>query len=650
MADEASPEHPLAISVEINPSSRENDCLPETCPLSPALVDHENEIVTAENQREHKLCAVCGVNNARFCTNCRQISYCGKEHQTQHWKAHKANCFPVKVVDRSSLCESVKPQGRAASHVLVATRDIKQAEVFFQESTILSAPGPWDSDAIEVAKGRPICVSCCEIIRGYCDFDDDDDDESTIRCSKCFWPVCNFFCESSKRHSEYECKILSANNVSSMVLNQMPDYECILVLRALGLKENDPERWMKLLNLEAPIDTCMDAETSLLFLNNAVKFVREKCGLKQYSDGLIRQVASICYVNAFCNEDHPGENGYIYKIATYIGDVSSKVSHSCVANSEWAVIPSEEDHIRFRALVPIKAGDLITTVYNYKKLCHKSTICRQPFLSDHYFFSCSCERCLDPSELNTFLSAVKCPSEKCDGYLLPIEPNKSNSVWTCNSSTCDMIETNTWVEEITESITRKFEPFPYKDPMRGLAKQMTETKRHIVGLKKLVDRYSGSHVHPNHYLLLNAEWKIMQNCYYYIMNVKHWSPDVIDLIVSIGKKHLEIFDKLSPGVSRRRGYILYFLQSGLLESIRHGTASLTKLHKKKPVDPEKQESLKKAYFDMMKMRAESVKIFSFKGGIKNSMEEELLNFSSPDQPFLSCLKFLERILDQSIDA
>lgn len=103
-----------------------------------------------------------------------------------------------------------------------------------------------------------------------------------------------------------------------MVLNQMPDYECILVLRALGLRENDPERWMRLLNLDAPVDTLMDSEAASLFLNNSVKFIREKCGLKQYSDNLIRQVASICYLNAYCNDDHPGDNGYIYKYVIFV--------------------------------------------------------------------------------------------------------------------------------------------------------------------------------------------------------------------------------------------------------------------------------------------------------------------------------------------
>lgn len=97
------------------------------------------------------------------------------------------------------------------------------------------------------------------------------------------------------------------------------------------------------------------------------------------------------------------------------------------------------------------------------------------------------------------------------------------------------------------------------------------------------------------------------------------------------------------------GFILYYLQSGLMESIRHGTSSFAKAQKKKITDPEKHEILKKGYQEMMKMRDESRKIFSFKGEIKNSMEEELLSFSAPDQPFISCLKFVERILDENMN-
>lgn len=38
-------------------------------------------------------CAVCGVPAHQKCGGCKNVSYCGKEHQKIHWKkGHKAEC------------------------------------------------------------------------------------------------------------------------------------------------------------------------------------------------------------------------------------------------------------------------------------------------------------------------------------------------------------------------------------------------------------------------------------------------------------------------------------------------------------------------------------------------------------------------------
>ncbi len=44
-------------------------------------------------------CAACGVwdrtgKSYRRCSRCMGVYYCGKECQTAHWKAHKAECKP----------------------------------------------------------------------------------------------------------------------------------------------------------------------------------------------------------------------------------------------------------------------------------------------------------------------------------------------------------------------------------------------------------------------------------------------------------------------------------------------------------------------------------------------------------------------------
>lgn len=38
-------------------------------------------------------CAVCGVSASLKCMACKQVYYCGKDHQKIHWKkGHKAEC------------------------------------------------------------------------------------------------------------------------------------------------------------------------------------------------------------------------------------------------------------------------------------------------------------------------------------------------------------------------------------------------------------------------------------------------------------------------------------------------------------------------------------------------------------------------------
>ena len=43
-----------------------------------------------------RACIVCGVTEKlRKCSRCKQVHYCGREHQLAHWKEHKANCTPA---------------------------------------------------------------------------------------------------------------------------------------------------------------------------------------------------------------------------------------------------------------------------------------------------------------------------------------------------------------------------------------------------------------------------------------------------------------------------------------------------------------------------------------------------------------------------
>ena len=68
-------------------SSCQNDFCSATCR------DQDEE----HGKKCGKLCGHCGAKpeKPQQCTGCKRVVYCGREHQTAHWKAHKADCKKV---------------------------------------------------------------------------------------------------------------------------------------------------------------------------------------------------------------------------------------------------------------------------------------------------------------------------------------------------------------------------------------------------------------------------------------------------------------------------------------------------------------------------------------------------------------------------
>lgn len=71
-----------------------------------------------------------------------------------------------------------------------------------------------------------------------------------------------------------------------------------------------------------------------------------------------------------------------------------------------------------RSTVPIKKGEQHYTTYTYTL---NGTAERQKHLRAGKFFICRCERCLDPTELGTHFSSLKC-LECENGNVIPLNP------------------------------------------------------------------------------------------------------------------------------------------------------------------------------------------------------------------------------------
>lgn len=106
------------------------------------------------------------------------------------------------------------------------------------------------------------------------------------------------------------------------------------------------------------------------------------------------------------------------------------LAHSCLPNTYQTFEDDLTLHrIRIFAARDIKKGEPITKMYITDPL--SVTTMRQINLRRKKFYTCDCERCKDPTELGTFLSALKCVGG-CVGYLLPVNPSEVETVWKCN--------------------------------------------------------------------------------------------------------------------------------------------------------------------------------------------------------------------------
>ena len=80
-----------------------------------------------------KLCARCGEPSKLRCTRCKEVHYCGKTCQREHWKEHKSDCRNTKAAAKKAFKEAAKRQ-RAFGEEPAAEKD--------EEVALLPPPPP----------------------------------------------------------------------------------------------------------------------------------------------------------------------------------------------------------------------------------------------------------------------------------------------------------------------------------------------------------------------------------------------------------------------------------------------------------------------------------------------------------------------------
>lgn len=213
-----------------------------------------------------------------------------------------------------------------------------------------------------------------------------------------------------------------------MEVNQM--YECIMPLRCLWLKGRQAAKWESLSSMESHLQQRLNTDVHAVNQANVVDFMNHYLKVAAFTGEEIHTVCGIIDVNGF---EIPGPNA----IGLY--GKACLLEHHCVPNTSRTY--DADFNIIVRAAVKIPKGSHISTSYTDPMW---GTANRQLHLRTSKYFSCGCGRCLDPTELGTHLSSLRCghcPS----GLLLPSPSALSPETWVCNS--CSLALTLHQVEQ-----------------------------------------------------------------------------------------------------------------------------------------------------------------------------------------------------------
>ncbi|CAL8114186.1 unnamed protein product [Orchesella dallaii] len=371
---------------------------------------------------------------------------------------------------------------------LVAARDIEPGEIFLNDWPLITAPN--------AGQNSTTCLGCGLI-------------QQTLQpCARCGWPVCNDQCSNIPQHADFECKIFAKENIKPDLpspYSYIASAEYIKILRCLLLKdESSPEKMMKwklILSLEAHMDIRRHIPRVQLMSGLVKKFVKSICKLNQFDEETVDFALGVVDVNAFrhsfapaplkpmqtdLQEDSPAMN------ATFVYPTASMAAHGCVRNTDWKTLSGGQ--LEMRASHKILKGQVICHAYVDLML---GTPERRRLLHKLFYFECSCPRCADKTELNTYFSALKCTECKT-GYLLAENPLQHKSQWICSQPGCSGIKSYQYERELVQQILA--EEKAVCDQIE-LCSNLTT----IRSLMKVLKKHRDVTVHPNHYRVVNIE-------------------------------------------------------------------------------------------------------------------------------------------------
>ena len=309
-------------------------------------------------------------------------------------------------------------------------------------------------------------------------------------------------------------------------------------LRILGLRTCQPSAFTTVLSLESNLEVLRSRPVWAYLLKWVIDPI---LGLEL--EGVDRQMVESIVGVILTNNFEVDARGTLL-IGLFFEP--AMMNHHCVGNTRLTM--DDKHLLTVITSLPIKKNGQVK--FNYVRALDTTAI-RQSMLLENKYFSCLCERCLDPTELGSYSSALRCPIAKCDGAVVPKNPVTGDgipvaeSLWLCLKCEAQVVH----AKELLADIVRDME---------------TLNKNNIKEVKDLLTKYS-TLLYKNNGVMVELKQIVISGMGrlpgYQMHEMKEAQhKEKILLCHDV----LSVLNKIEPGMTLGRGLMLFELHSSLV--------------------------------------------------------------------------------------
>ncbi|XP_045488401.1 uncharacterized protein LOC111001641 isoform X2 [Pieris rapae] len=182
-----------------------------------------------------------------------------------------------------------------------------------------------------------------------------------------------------------------------------------------------------------------------------------------------------------------------------------------------------------------------SSVWEYYQSTVNGTALRQEHLLMGKYFQCTCERCLDATELGTHMSSALCPACKT-GFI-----TKAGEKWQCHH--CKEETDDSVIGFKVKCCEKKLDVINKKDE-----KELEEYIRNV----SLV-------LAPNHYLLIDAKQRLAGVIRDAINREPRPTKKMMRRKLNLCEELLPVLEVLSPGICRTKAITMYELHLAIVQ-------------------------------------------------------------------------------------